>query len=330
MSQFLQFVDRPIAFQRSFVRLGAGVTGALLLSQLVYWQNRMDGEWFYKTQTELEDETGLTRYEQEGARKKLCASGVLEEDKRGIPAKLYFRVNEIVLMNLLLPGQFHNQGCGKPANRDVENQQAGMGNIPEPVCVNPASIPTVDYTETTHKIIDPSKSPVGRNGSHALREKLISLLEGKFNFSDAGELHDAVESEIVHAGFNCQREYPVADRGDGRRGRVDLFVTDKNGGQCGIEIDRINARDKSAIKLKQLKDGFILIRDGVLTERYEFNGIPVIAAHPATADDGYIARERIFADAQKALEFYNQQTGTRCRDAKPFVTLLTPTTSRDA
>lgn len=69
MSNFLQLVDRPIAFQRSFVRLGVGITGALLLSQIVYWQNRMEGNWFYKTQTDLEEETGLTRYEQEGARK---------------------------------------------------------------------------------------------------------------------------------------------------------------------------------------------------------------------------------------------------------------------
>ncbi|HBW3015135.1 TPA: helix-turn-helix domain-containing protein [Klebsiella aerogenes] len=39
--------------------------------------------------------------------------------------------------------------------------------------------------------------------------------------------------------------------------------------------------------------------------------------------------ERIFSDAQKALEFYNEKTGTRCRDLKPFVMMLTPTTTRD-
>lgn len=39
--------------------------------------------------------------------------------------------------------------------------------------------------------------------------------------------------------------------------------------------------------------------------------------------------EHILSDAQKALEFYNEKTGTRCRDLKPFVTMLTPTTTRD-
>lgn len=38
--------------------------------------------------------------------------------------------------------------------------------------------------------------------------------------------------------------------------------------------------------------------------------------------------ERIYSDAQKALEFYNEKTGTRCRDLKPFVMLLTATTTR--
>lgn len=40
--------------------------------------------------------------------------------------------------------------------------------------------------------------------------------------------------------------------------------------------------------------------------------------------------EIILADAKKALEFYNDCTGTRCRDVKPFVVMLTPTQTREA
>lgn len=167
MSQFLQLVDRPIAFQRSFVRLGVGITGALLLSQIVYWQNRMEGQWFYKTQADLEEETGLTRYEQEGARKKLVSCGVLEEAKRGIPAKLYFRVNQERLEELLVGksqhtgvGKTNKQGCGNSANSDAENQHAGVGKTNEQSCGNSASIHTVDYQETTQKINTENK-PLG-------------------------------------------------------------------------------------------------------------------------------------------------------------------------
>jgi len=165
VSNFLQLVDRPIAFQRSFVRLGVGITGALLLSQIVYWQNRMEGQWFYKTQADLEEETGLTRYEQEGARKKLVSCGVLEEAKRGIPAKLYFRVNQERLEELLVGksqhtgvGKTNKQGCGNSANSDAENQHAGVGKTNEQSCGNSASIHTVDYQETTQKINTENKS----------------------------------------------------------------------------------------------------------------------------------------------------------------------------
>ncbi|HID4550777.1 TPA: hypothetical protein ACXE7R_005135 [Enterobacter cloacae] len=119
----------------------------------------MEGNWFYKTQTDLEEETGLTRYEQEGARKKLVSCGVLEEAKRGIPAKLYFRVNQERLEELLLGenqhagmGKTNKQGCGISANSDAENQHAGMGKTNEQSCGNSASIHTVDYQETTQKI----------------------------------------------------------------------------------------------------------------------------------------------------------------------------------
>ncbi|EDL3492335.1 helix-turn-helix domain-containing protein [Salmonella enterica subsp. enterica serovar Newport] len=40
--------------------------------------------------------------------------------------------------------------------------------------------------------------------------------------------------------------------------------------------------------------------------------------------------EWLLADAKKVLEFYNEQTGTRCRDIKPFVLMLTPTKTREA
>lgn len=49
----LPLLDRPIAFQRSFIRLDIGVTAALFLSQMIYWTNRSDDDgWVYKTQEE--------------------------------------------------------------------------------------------------------------------------------------------------------------------------------------------------------------------------------------------------------------------------------------
>lgn len=95
----LNLLDRPIAFNRTFVDLGLGITGALMLSQCVYWSTRTkdsDG-WFYKTQAEWTEETGMTRREQETARKKLVGKGYVEEVRRGVPCKTYYRLNREAL-----------------------------------------------------------------------------------------------------------------------------------------------------------------------------------------------------------------------------------------
>lgn len=151
MSNVAELLDRPIAFQRVFVRLGVGITGALMLSQAVYWSRRTgdESEWFYKTQAEWEDETGLTRCEQEGARAKLVKLGILEEMKRGIPCRLYYRVC-IEKLSAILDAGFQQSSarktskpvCGKPANKRAGfdlNKSAGF----------PQSISTETTTETT-------------------------------------------------------------------------------------------------------------------------------------------------------------------------------------
>lgn len=97
------FLDRPIAFHRSFVRLGVGVTGALFLSQAIYWSHRTrdpDG-WFYKTGVQWEEEIGLTRREQDSARRKLRNLGLISEHKRGVPCRIHYKVNADVLNELL-------------------------------------------------------------------------------------------------------------------------------------------------------------------------------------------------------------------------------------
>lgn len=185
----LPLLDRPVAFQRSFIRLNIGVTAALFLSQMTYWTNRSDDDgWVYKTQEEWEEETGLSRYEQEGARKKLRSIGVLLEKKKGVPARLFYKIDNDVLFQALVA-----------ANKDAEKPHTGMRKTSKQVSGKPANFLTENTTEN------------------------------------------------------------------------------------------------------------------------------IYTPNPLEGDGG----ERIISDAQKVLEFYNEQTGTRCRDLKPFVMMLTPTTTRE-
>ena len=85
----------PIAYYRAFAAVAGGVTAGVFLSQLYYWHDRGrdPAGWIYKTQAEWEAETGLTRREQETARRKLRERGLVEEKLAGLPARLHYRLN---------------------------------------------------------------------------------------------------------------------------------------------------------------------------------------------------------------------------------------------
>ena len=91
----LEVFDLPVRFHRCLVPITGGVTAALMLSQAVWTTQTIDpaaNGWFSKSQGQWTDETGLSRWEQETARRALRAAGFLEERRVGMPAKLWYRV----------------------------------------------------------------------------------------------------------------------------------------------------------------------------------------------------------------------------------------------
>lgn len=92
---FISLLDRPIAYHRVFAKMAGSVNAGVMLSQAFYWSSRTKDPngWFYKVQSEWEEETCLSRREQESARKQLRETGCWEERLIGIPAQLYYRLN---------------------------------------------------------------------------------------------------------------------------------------------------------------------------------------------------------------------------------------------
>jgi len=85
------------------VKVTGSVGAALFLSQMLYWAPRgkdPDG-WIYKTVKEWTGETGLSRDEQQTARKRLVRLSVMEEQRRGIPYRLYYRIDLKKLADLI-------------------------------------------------------------------------------------------------------------------------------------------------------------------------------------------------------------------------------------
>jgi hypothetical protein len=94
--------DRGPAYVPWMVR-EFGPHAGLFISQLLFWDGKGHDPtgWIYKTEKEMEQETGLTRSSQRKARKILLGKGVLEEDKRGLPRKLHYRADLRALMDIM-------------------------------------------------------------------------------------------------------------------------------------------------------------------------------------------------------------------------------------
>lgn len=93
----LKLLGRPVTFYPSIAHaFGGNVNGALFLSNFWYWEGKQQDQkegWIFKSQREIQLETGLSRYQQESARKTLIEYGIMEETRKGMPAKMHFRFN---------------------------------------------------------------------------------------------------------------------------------------------------------------------------------------------------------------------------------------------
>jgi hypothetical protein len=91
-------LGRHIAFHRRLFDLTGSVKAALLLSQSIYWTRHgrdvsQCGGWFHKTTQQWTWETGLSLREQTGARDALKGLSLVQENRLGVPARVYFRVD---------------------------------------------------------------------------------------------------------------------------------------------------------------------------------------------------------------------------------------------
>jgi hypothetical protein len=180
-SILIEMLDRPIAYQRCFVTISKSVTAAVMLSQAIYWAKRTADadKWFYKSQNEWEEETGLTRSEQETARKKLALIGVLEEKKQGLPCRLYFRVNTKNLYSRLIEST--NQDCNNQPDQYAEILQTSDRNL----CILEGGIPANNlYAEITTENTSEIKARQIFKNSRTEEKKETNALENPLDNQD--------------------------------------------------------------------------------------------------------------------------------------------------
>lgn len=130
----LPLLDRPIAFQRSFIRLEMGVTAALFLSQLTYWTNRTtDDGWVYKTQDEWEEKQGFHDTSRRARAKNYVVSASCWNVNRACLPGCTTKSIMMCCASYLRPHtrmrKNHIQVRGKPPGLYVENQQTFLQRI---------------------------------------------------------------------------------------------------------------------------------------------------------------------------------------------------------
>lgn len=128
------------------VGLEASVVIGELCSEYTYWKERnqlSDGEWFFSTRENIEDNTGLSEYQQRKAINLLLKLQLIETKKMGMPYKTYYRLNEKNILNCYnqtqkkllkpyknsVPKKVNNKNLKNYTSRDLEIEEQDIKNF---------------------------------------------------------------------------------------------------------------------------------------------------------------------------------------------------------
>ena len=125
-----QFQELPIAYHKIYAKITGSITAGLLLSQLLYWDLIMKHKDFYKTDKDWCGELSIGLYELKSAKKRLLELDLINIDRRGVPAKTYYKANVDNIITLITSygknpqlevGKTHNKKWEKPITIYTEN-----------------------------------------------------------------------------------------------------------------------------------------------------------------------------------------------------------------
>lgn len=204
---------------------------------------------------------------------------------------------------------------GGQAKRKQVAKQSAKQTESKPVSEDEAKSNPKPIPNPIENITHPISRPSGRD----LETVLSSVREVIGNLpptAEAGQLEDRARDALAGLGWDVRQQYPVEDRGDGRRGFVDLLATTPEGWSVALELDRVEPRDKSIEKLRQVPGvRIIVLREGPSWE------------HPPEGIDAVIGlqeRDKYPAEFEEFWAHYPRKLGKRdafqkwrdCQDAR--------------
>ncbi|AIK16545.1 DNA replication protein [Glaesserella parasuis] len=175
-SQKLRQLGQPIAYYPQLAKPLGGVTAAILFGQLFFWQDKTSNPLgVYKTQAELEQETGLSRREQETARKKLVELGILVETHKRLEHRIYFKL-DLVKFDALMDDIREE---AKPPLPNVTNEHSPMAESD----IREEAKPPFVNTENTSENTNNNTSLTGSINAREKKSADLILLE-KFGITE--------------------------------------------------------------------------------------------------------------------------------------------------
>jgi len=165
-----------VAYHRTLADIGGGVHAGLMLSRALYRTRlqvtRRHDAWITNTAARWSEEIGLSRREQETARRDLVRIGVWEEALRGMPPRLVARTRLDCLLSLLNDGApavakdaccTAAPVCGDATSRFAQKGENSMWQphiqiLPFPPSqIGPFRHPSI-YTKSTSELVQPQQA----------------------------------------------------------------------------------------------------------------------------------------------------------------------------
>ncbi len=173
-----------------------GAKGAILMAQLFHWLGKQQSEdgWIYKTQIELEEETGLSRHEQNTCVEILKKKQVLETRYDRLEHRLYYRISKDALDAIMegnTPGEIRKADIGKADNRTSGSAQSGFREQRK------ADFAYIEQEKTTR---EDSKEEEARKRASYAASNGISGEDARALFGqwETGEWHDGAGNRICN------------------------------------------------------------------------------------------------------------------------------------